>query len=60
MQNVPGVVAVTLNDLNYSGASGGPLDAVPASAPTLGPHGLIGAELVLLEPGPLPGVVLAS
>jgi len=61
MQNVPGVVAVTLNDFRVSGATGpGPVPAIPASSPTLGPAGLVGAELVTLEPGPLPGVVIAS
>ena len=61
MQNVPGVVAVTLNDFRVSGATGpGPVTAISASSPTLGPVGLIGAQLVTLEPGPLPGLVIAS
>jgi predicted phage baseplate assembly protein len=61
MQNVPGVVAVTLNDFRVSGATApGPVAAITASSPTLGPAGLVGAELVTLEPGPLPGVVIAS
>ena len=61
MQNVPGVVAVTLNDFRVSGATGpGPVPAISASSPTLGPSGLIGAQLVTLEPGPLPGLVIAS
>jgi predicted phage baseplate assembly protein len=61
MQNVPGVVALALNDFNYSGVvSAGPLDALPAAAPTLGANGLVGAQLLTLEAGPLPRVVLAS
>jgi hypothetical protein len=61
MQNVPGVVALTLDDFNYSGAaSTGPLNALPAAAPTLGANGLVGAQLLTLEPGLLPRVVLAS
>ena len=59
MQNVPGVVAMTLDDFSYSGAAA-QLDALPAAAPTLGPNGLVGAELLTLQPGPLPQVVLAS
>ena len=60
LQGMPGVVAVTLSDFALTGAvSSGPVDALVASAPTLGPHGLIGAELLTLEPGPLPRVVLA-
>jgi len=60
VQNVPGVIAMTLDGFNYSGAvSAAPLDALVAAAPTLGAHGLIGAHLVTLEPGPLPLVVLA-
>ena len=61
MQDVPGVVALTLDDLNYSGTvSSGPLSALPAAAPTLGANGLTGAQLLTLEPGLLPRVVLAS
>ncbi len=61
VQDVPGVVAMTLNDFNYSGqVTAAPPDALVASAPTLGPQGLAGAELLTLEPGTLPGVVLAS
>jgi len=61
MQNVPGVVALTLDDFNYSGAaSAGPLNGLPAAAPTLGANGLIGAQLLTLEPGLLTRVVLAS
>jgi len=52
---------VTLNDFRVSGATGpGPVPAIPASSPTLGSSGLIGAQLVTLEPGPLPGLVIAS
>jgi hypothetical protein len=61
IQGVPGVVAMTLDAFDYSGAaSASPLDALPASAPTLGAQGLVGAWLLTLEPGPLPGVVLGS
>jgi hypothetical protein len=62
MQSVPGVVAVTLADFNYSKAAAGsdpPPDALTASAPTLGATGLLGAELLTLELGTLPDVVLA-
>jgi hypothetical protein len=61
MQNVPGVVALTLDDFNYSGVvSAGPLNGLPAAAPTLGANGLIGAQLLTLGSGLLPRVVLAS
>ena len=61
VQNVPGVVALTLDDFNYSGVvSADPLNALPAAAPTLGANGLIGAQLLTLESGLLPRVVLAS
>jgi hypothetical protein len=61
VQNVPGVVAMTLDSFSFSGAVGaGPLDPLPALAPTLGVQGLVGAELLTLQPGPLPNVVLAS
>jgi hypothetical protein len=61
VQNVPGVVAMTLDGFSYSGAAAAaPLDPLPASAPTLGVQGLVGAELLTLQPGPLPQVVLAS
>jgi hypothetical protein len=61
MQDVPGVVTLTLDDFNYSGvASAGPLNGLPAAAPTLGANGLIGAQLLTLESGLLPRVVLAS
>jgi hypothetical protein len=59
MQNVPGVVAVTLGDFRLSGAAA-QVNVISAASPTLGANGLIGAELVTVEPGPLPGVVLAS
>jgi hypothetical protein len=60
VQNVPGVVAMTLGSFGYSGAAAAaPLDPLPALAPTLGVQGLIGAELLTLQPGPLPQVVLA-
>jgi hypothetical protein len=61
VQNVPGVIAVTLTALHYSGTSSAtPAPALPAPAPTLGPQGLLGAVLLTLEPGMLPGVVIAS
>jgi hypothetical protein len=62
IQNVPGVVAMTLDSLTPDGtAPGAPPDAIPAAAPTLGPNGgLQGAELLTINTGPLPGVVLAS
>ncbi len=61
VQNVPGVVAMTLDGFSYSGTvAAAPLDPLPASAPTLGVQGLVGAELLILQPGPLPQVVLAS
>jgi hypothetical protein len=60
MQNVPGVVAVTLTDFRVSGTNKGVAPSIPAKAPTLGASGLVGAELVTLAPGPLPGVVIAS
>jgi hypothetical protein len=60
VQNVPGVVAMTLDGFSYSGAAAAaPLDPLTASAPTLGVQGLAGAELLTLQPGPLPQVVLA-
>jgi hypothetical protein len=61
VQGVTGVVAMTLGALAYSGTTPATVpDALPASAPTLGPSGLAGAELLTLEPGLLTGVVLAS
>jgi hypothetical protein len=61
VQNVPGVVAMTLDSFGFSGTAGAaPLDPLPASAPTLGVQGLVGAQLLTLQPGPLPNVVLAS
>ncbi len=61
MQNVPGVIAVTLDDFRLFGSAGpGPVNAIPAAAPTLGAGRLTGAELVTLQPGPLPGVVIVS
>lgn len=60
MQDVPGVVALTLDGFNYSAAAPGPQpDALIAQPPTPGPSGLVGAELLTLEIGTLPGVVLA-
>lgn len=59
VQNLPGVVAMTLTALDYSGGTSNK-PAVPAAAPTLGPQGLLGAVLLTLEPGTLPAVVIAS
>ena len=61
VQNVPGVVAMTLDGFGFSGAvAATPQDPLLASTPTLGVQGLVGAELLTLQPGPLPQVVLAS
>ncbi len=61
VQNVPGVVAMTLGTFAKVGSSpGSPGDAIPAAAATLGSQGLVGAELLTLAAGPLPGVVLAT
>lgn len=64
MQAVPGVVAVTLDAFRRT--SGGSaiiapavVDAVVAQPPVLGTGGLVGAELLTLESGPLPGVRVA-
>ena len=43
MQDVPGVVAMTLGDFRPSGAAA-QADVLPAAAPTLGPNGLVGAR----------------
>lgn len=61
IQNVPGVVAVTLSVLDQSGYHG-LRDMVPSPPPTRAtnpPGGLIGASLLILENGPLPAVVIA-
>ncbi len=61
MQDVPGVVALTLDGLAYSGTPllGAQPDALVAAAPTIGAGGLVGAQLLTLQPGPLTAVVLA-
>lgn len=59
IQQVPGVVAVTLSVFDVSG-NGGLQDVLVAPAPTLGASGLIGASLLTLETGMLPGVVMAA
>lgn len=59
VQNVPGVVAMTLAVFDATGG-GGLQDVLPANPPTLSTTGLVGAQLLTLEPGLLPGVVLAS
>lgn len=58
VQQVTGVVAMTLDGLSLSGGSG-VVSGLPANGPTLGSSGLVGAELLVLEPGTLPNVVLA-
>jgi predicted phage baseplate assembly protein len=60
VQEVPGVVAVTLDGFARTGdPPSPPNDHVNAAAPTLGGAGLVGAELLTVESGTLPGVVLA-
>ncbi|HTY28515.1 MAG TPA: putative baseplate assembly protein, partial [Mycobacterium sp.] len=59
VQNVPGVIAMTVTMLDRSGGTS-TLVALPAPAPTLGPQGLTGAVLLTLEAGSLPAVVIAS
>jgi hypothetical protein len=60
VQGVPGVVAMTLDGL---ARKGDPLTPVPdvllAAPPTVGGAGQVGAELLTLETGALPEVVLA-
>jgi hypothetical protein len=60
VQGVPGVVAMTLDGL---ARKGDPLTPVPdvllAAPPTFGGAGQVGAELLTLETGALPEVVLA-
>ena len=62
MQAVPGVVAATLDAFHRTGVPGigdPVVDAVVALPPALGSAGLVGAELLTLEPGPLPGIGVA-
>lgn len=60
MQDVPGVVALTLDGFGYTGAAQNPqADALVAPGPTVGPAGFAGATLLTLGPGLLPGVVTA-
>jgi hypothetical protein len=60
VQSVPGVVAMTLDGFARTGdVATPPADFVEAAAPTLGSAGLVGAALLTVEPGSLPGVVLA-
>lgn len=64
IQDVPGVVAVTLDAFARTGAPPAPagspvVDALVAQPPSLGPAGLVGAELLTIEAGPLPRVVAA-
>jgi hypothetical protein len=58
VQNVPGVIAATLTTLDSSGGTA-TKTALPAAAATLGPRELVGAVLLTLESGSLPGVVIA-
>jgi predicted phage baseplate assembly protein len=60
MQSVPGVVAVTLDNFASTDPNVPISDPLLAAAPTLGPQGIVGAGLLTLQSGPLPGVVLAS
>ncbi|MUL63113.1 hypothetical protein BOO86_01440 [Mycobacterium sp. CBMA 234] len=61
IQDVSGVVATTLTALNYTGATpAAPAAGLPAPTATLGPQGLLGAVLLTIEAGTLPGVVIAS
>jgi hypothetical protein len=59
VQNVPGVIATTLTTLDYSGGTA-TKTALPAPTATLGAQGPLGAVLLALQPGSLPGVVIAS
>jgi predicted phage baseplate assembly protein len=59
IQAVPGVLAMSLSTLAFTGSTG-IVDLLPAAAPMVGSSGLVGAELLTLEPGLLPGVVLTS
>jgi hypothetical protein len=60
VQDVPGVVSMTLDGFARTGDPlTPPADFVRAAAPTLGSAGLVGAQLLTLESGSLPGVVLA-
>jgi hypothetical protein len=60
VQGVPGVVSMTLDGFAGTGDTATPPAAsVPAAAPVLGSAGLTGAELLTIEPGTLPGVMLA-
>jgi predicted phage baseplate assembly protein len=59
-QAVPGVVSLTLDAFARKGDPPSvPPDYLAAAAPTLGGAGLVGAELLTLDPGSLPRVVLA-
>ena len=49
----------TLTTLDYSGGTA-TKTALPAPAATLGAQGPLGAVLLALQPGSLPGVVIAS
>jgi predicted phage baseplate assembly protein len=65
LQGVPGVVALTLDTLRYADALVTELllfasDGLVAGPPRLVGGQLVGAELLTIDPGPLPGVVRAS
>jgi predicted phage baseplate assembly protein len=63
VQNVTGVVAMTLDDFDYTKApagTGAPKDVLTAAAPTLAAGSLVGAQLLTLEPGTQPNVVVAA
>jgi len=56
IQEVPGVIELTLDAFGYCGSgTTGPLpDVLVAKASTTGPGGIIGAQLLTLDPGRLP------
>jgi hypothetical protein len=60
VQQVPGVVSMTLDGFARTGEPPTPpAEYLDASGPMLSAAGLVGAELLTLESGSLPGVVLA-
>ena len=58
IQNVPGVIDLTLDAFGYSGKppSHPQPDVLVSKAPTNGSSGMVGAELLTLDPGPIPGL----
>jgi predicted phage baseplate assembly protein len=60
IQDVPGVVAMTLDRFGYSGSpAAAPPEVLVASAPTVSGGTVVGAQLLTIDTGPLPGVVVA-